>query len=195
MWWLIPVGLIGLKLLYDAMSDDEREARQRWEHKRREVESRIEEHQSTIDKHCAQAQSRYDFHFLRDLHYSSMRVADTAYQLLADAGSSIAGMNKMLQEAKAQKTLLQVRLDKARQENNKALIQDTSEQLKMVSELRKGIFTDKAKVKAQQSAFLKEVKKLNRQTSALKACIRDRCGNGGLVWFNQLEARKRFRRQ
>ena len=133
MWWFIPVGLVGLKLLYDAVSDDEREARQRWEHKRRDVESSIEKHQSTIEKHCAQAQSSYDFHFLRDLHYSSMRVADAAYQLLDDASSSIAGMNKMLQEAKAQRTLLQVRLEKARQEKNKALIQDTSEQLKMVN--------------------------------------------------------------
>ena len=192
MWWLaIPVGVVCLKLLYDAVTDDERDARQRWENKRREVERSLEDHQRNIEKHIAQAQRSYDFHFLADLHYSSIKVADAAHKLLNDASISISGMSKMLQAAKEQRALLQVRLENARQEKNKEIIHDTIEQLKIVNEVRKNIFDDKDKVKEQQASFLKEVKKLNNQTRELKECIRDRCGSGGLSWFNKLEARTR----
>lgn len=128
MWWIaIPIGVA---LLYKSISENERQARQRWENKRIEVEKSIEEHRKNIEKHIAQAKSSYDFHFLVDLHYSSMKVADVAYKLLNDAGGSISSMSKMLQASKEQRTLLQVTLENARKEKNKEVIHDTIEQLK-----------------------------------------------------------------
>lgn len=64
----------------------------------------------------------------------------------------------------------------------------------MVNELRKSVFDDKDKVKAQQASFLQEVQKLNNQTRELKECIRNRCGFKGVDWFNRLEERKKSRR-
>ena len=104
MWWLIPVGIgVGLKLLYDSVSDDEYKARERWESKRIEVEKTIEEHQENIDAHLKESQNSYDFYFLNELHYSSVQISNAAYQLLDDSRSSFNGINKMLKKAKEQK--------------------------------------------------------------------------------------------
>lgn len=197
MWWLVPVGVgIGIKLIYDAVSDAERSARQRWETKRAEVEKSVEEHRRNIEAHIAKAQSSYDFHFLVDLHFSSMKVADSAYSLLRDADSSFNGINKMLKKAKERKIELQQSLDAARQnKNNRKEIQDFIEQLKMVNEIRKSAFDDRDKVRQQKDGFLAEVKRLNLQTMRLKEFVRDRCGLKGKDWFNRLEARKAARRK
>lgn len=194
MWWLIPVGIgVGLKLLYDAVTEEEYAARQRWEETREEVEKSIEEHQQNIDLHIKQAKDSYDFHFLVDLHYSSMNVANSAYKLLGDAKSSFDGMSKMLKKSKDQRAFLQVELDTAKRSNDRKAIHETIEQLKMINELRKNIFSDRDKVKEQRNSFLEEVRRLNSQTKELKEFIRDRCGHGGQKWHNRLECRKQAR--
>ena len=215
MWWLIPVGglaggvaggLVGL--IYSAVSEEEREARQRWEEMLWDVERSIEEHQRNIDAHFAQAQYSYNFQILVDEHYDSMQTADRAYKLLDDARSSENGMNKMLKEAKDQRTFLREKLKKAiknknkrfiflkkmRQKKNKALIRDIELQLKGIRELRESVFEDRDKVKAQRASFLQDVRGLNNRTRELKELIRDQCGTRGLGWFNRLEERTRRRR-
>jgi len=195
MWWLIPIGVgVGLKLLYDAVSEEEYEARQRWEDKREEIERSIEEHQRNIEDHINQAQRSYDFHFLIDLHYSSMKVANSAYQLLDDAKSSFNGMSKMLKKSKEQRTALQSELEKAKKAKDKNAIHEVIEQLKMLNDLRKNVFADRDKVKVQKDQFLSEVKRLNNQTRELKEFIRDRCDDGGRKWYDRLEARKQAKR-
>lgn len=195
MWWLIPIGVgVGLKLLYDTVSEEEYEARQRWEDKREEIERSIEEHQRNIEDHINQAQRSYDFHFLIDLHYSSMKVANSAYQLLDDAKSSFNGMSKMLKKSKEQRTALQSELEKAKKAKDKNAIHEVIEQLKMLNDLRKNVFADRDKVKVQKDQFLSEVKRLNNQTRELKEFIRDRCDDGGRKWYDRLEARKQAKR-
>lgn len=195
MWWLVPVGVGGIAaLIYNAVSGKEREARQRWEENRWEVERSIVEHQRNIETHFTQVQYIYNFHVLVDEHYGSMKAANAAYKLLNDARSSLDGMNKMLKEAKDQRTGLQEELQKARQQKNRALIQDTIEQLKIVHEMRKNLFEDRDKVKAQRASFLQEVRRLNNRTRELKELIRDQCGTRGLDWFNRLEERTRRKR-
>lgn len=195
MWWLIPIGVGGVAaLIYNAVSGKEREARQRWEENRWEVERSIGEHQRNIEVHFAQAQYSYNFHVLVDEHYGSMKAADAAYKLLDDVRSSLDGMNKMLKEAKDQRTCLQEELQKARQQKDRALIRDTIEQLKIVHEMRKTLFDDRDKVKAQRVSFLQEVRSLNNRTRELKELIRDQCGTRGLDWFNRLEERTRRKR-
>ncbi len=196
MWWIIPVVGVGagLKLLYDVVSEEEREARTRWENKREEVERSLEEHQRNIESHIQQAQNSYDFHFLVDLHYSSSQVANAAYHLLNDAKSSFSGMSKMLKKSKEQRSFLQTELEEAERNQSRKAIYETIEQLKMVNELRKSVFNDRDKVKEQKVNFLAEVQRLNRQTKKLKEFIRDRCGDGGREWYNRLEARRRIKR-
>ena len=195
MWWLIPIGVGGVAaLIYNAVSEKEREARQRWEENRWEVERSIVEHHRNIEVHFNQAQYSYNFHVLVDEHYGSMKAADAAYKLLDDVHSSLDGMNKMLKEAKDQRTCLQEELQKARRQKDRALIRDTIEQLKIVHEMRKNLFDDRDKVKAQRVSFLQEVRRLNNRTRELKELIRDECGPRGLDWFNRLEERTRRRR-
>jgi len=195
MWWLIPIGIgVGLKLLYDAVSEAEYEARERWESKREDVEKSIEDHRRNIEKHIQKAQRSYDFHFLVDLHYSSSQVANLAYQLLDDARKSFSGMSKMLKKSKEQRSALQQELEDARRIKDRNRIHETIEQLKMVNELRKSIFEDRDRVKEQKAQFLSEVQRLNNQTRELKEFIRDRCDDGGQEWYDRLEARKRSRR-
>ena len=191
MWWLIRVGL---KLLYDAVSEEEYKARERWESKREEVEKSIDDHRRSIENHIQEAQCSYDFHFLVDLHYSSSQVANSAYQLLDDARKSFSGMSKMLKKSKEQRSALQQELEEARRIKDRNKIHETIEQLKMVNELRRSVFEDRDRVKDQQTHFLSEVQRLNNQTKELKEFIRDRCDDGGQEWYDRLEARKKARR-
>ncbi len=195
MWWFIPIGIgVGLKLIYDAVSSEEYEARERWEEKRENLERTIKEHQENIEKHIQEAQNSYDFHFLVDLHYSSSQVANSAYKLLNDARSSFSGMSKMLQKSKEQRTILQKELKKAESCHNKKKIYEIIEELKMINDLRKNIFDDREKIKKQKEQFLAEVKRLNNQTRKLKEFIRDRCEDGGREWYDRLEARTKARK-
>ncbi len=191
MWWLIPIGIgVGLKLLYDSVSDDECEARERWENKRVEIEKTIEEHQHNIDIHLKESKESYNFRLLVDLHYSSVKISNSAYQLLEDSRISFNGMSKMLKKAKEQKITLQKKLEECKAEKNRTQIIDIKKELKMVNELRKNIFDDRDKLDLQKKAFLDETKRLNNQTRKLKELIRDRCGEKGSDWYLRLEERK-----
>jgi hypothetical protein len=193
MWWLIPVGY-GLKWLYDAVTEDERGARRRWENKRAAVEKTIDEHRKNIEGNIARAQNSYNYHFLIDLHFSSAKVADSAYGLLDDARSSLDAMNKMLIKSKEQRAKLEYELENPRRPKDTRTVNELKEQLKIVSEIRKNVFEDRDKVQDQQETFFSEVKRLNIQTKELKNLIRDRCGYKGQEWYKRLEARKRARK-
>lgn len=190
MWWLIPVG-IGLKIIYDMVSDDEKEARRCWEDKHEQVEKTIEEHQRNIENHISDAKSCYAFHKLVNLHYSSVMVANNAYQLLDDSRQSLNGINKMLKKAKEERRTLQNRLHHAKITNDRKTIYDTIDQLKIIQDMRKNLFEDKKKIKEQTSSFFQEVLRLNHQTHELKECIKSRCGNKGSDWYFRLEERKK----
>ncbi len=207
---LIPVAVVGgiVALIYKAVSDEEREASQRWEEMLWDVERSVEEHRRNIEAHLAQAQYSYNFQILVDEHYASMKTADAAYKLLDDARNTENGLNKMLKEAKDQRTLFRERLKEAkkikdkgfiffkktREKKNKTLIRDIELQLKEIRELRESAFDGRDKVKAQKASFLQEVQRLNNRTRELKELIRDQCGIRGLDWFNRLEERTRKRR-
>jgi len=192
MWWLIPVG-IGLKIIYDMVSDDEKEARRRWEEKYEEAEEAIEYHQKNIEQHIRDANSCYEFHKLVDMHYSSVKVADNAYRLLKDSRQSLNGINKMLKKAKEERQVLQNRLRQAKIANDLEIIDDTIKQLKMIQDMEKNLFEEKKKIYEQTSSFLQEVRRLNHQTHELKELIKSRCGQKGEKWYSKLEQRKKLR--
>ena len=184
------LGAIGISI-YNAASDEEKESRNRWKEKRKEVELTIEEHQKRIDKHIAEAQGSYDYNLLINLHYSSMMCANRAYKLLDDARDSLSGINKMLRKSKAEKKKIQKEIDCASRERNWDLKKELIDKIKMVNELRQGLFDEREKIVQQKENFLYEVRMLNNQTRKLKEYIRDRCGEKGRDWYNRLEERKR----
>lgn len=194
MWWLIPAGIVALKLLHDIVSEDENRAQSNWQEKHVQVEKSLGDHQAHIETHLARAQNSYNFRFLTDLHYSSMQVANTAYKLLDDAKKSQSGINKMLASAKNQRGQLQQTLETARANKDKALIHDTGEQLKMVNELRKSVFQDRDTLQQERNRLLTELQKLNHRTGELKDLIKNRCGSKGSDRHSGLEIRTQQKR-
>jgi len=187
------LGAIGVSI-YNAASNEERESRNRWKEKRKEVELTIEEHQKRIDEHIAEARGSYDYNLLINLHYSPMMCANSAYKLLDDARDSLSGINKMLKKSKMEKKKLQKEIDSATEERSWALKRELIEKIKMVNELRRGLFDEREKLIQQKENFLHEVRRLNKQTRKLKEYIRDRCGEKGRNWYARLEERKRQHR-
>lgn len=190
-WFALPILAVGVGAwIYNSVSENERQAERRWKEKKAEVEKSLVEHRQNIEHHIKQAQSSYDFQFLVDMHYSSVKVADAAYKLLVDSRDSISGINKMLNNAKQRKTTLENELQIARNNKNKSEIHSIISELKVVNELRKELFLQKDNLLVQKNSFFEEVKRLNIQTSELKQYIRHRCGIQGLEWYQRLENRK-----
>lgn len=196
MWWIaIPVGIgLGLKLISDVISEEERSARRSWETARVRVERSLDEHKRNIETHLHQAQSSYDFHFLTDLHYSSVKTANLAYKSFNDAKLSLQGINKMLVSANQQRAQYQQTLEQAKANKNKALIHDTITELKSINEMRKNLFQDRDNVKQQLNQLLEKVQQLNSRTYDLKQRIKTSCGKGGQLWYQRLEAKKQQKR-
>jgi len=206
MWWLIPVGIGIGKLVYDYFSGQEIEARQRWESKSREVKKTVEEHRrnievniqevkktveehrSNIEVHIQEVRDSYNYKLLTDIHFSSFIVADSAYQLLDDARSSLDSMVKIIMKTKNEKNELLIKLKELKTKKEKIPV---LENLKLLNEMRQSLFDDKDKVKQQRDDLYNEVKRLNQQTNELKTFIRDRCGTKGIEWYDRLEERRR----
>jgi len=124
-WVLAPVALVGVvAAIAAAVSDNENEARRRCQAKYTEVERTVEEHCENIEQHIQAAQTSYDFAFLVDLHYSSMRVADSAYSLLKDARSSITSMSNILEEVSEKKNELKAEMATASRAEKATLLQE-----------------------------------------------------------------------
>lgn len=194
MLWLpiLAAGVVGV-WIYNSVSENEKQAERRWQEKKVEVEKSLKEHRQNIEKHIRQAQHSYDFQFLTDMHYSSVKVADAAYKLLQDARDSMSGINKMLNNAKQRKLDLEAELQIAKVSKNKPEIHRIIAELKIINELRRELFSEKDNLLVQKNSFYEEVKQLNAQTSELKQYIKNRCGSRGFEWYQRLESRKLLR--
>lgn len=181
MFWLaVPAALyIGYKLL----TREEENSYNNWRSKREEVEKTLDEHKEHIKKHIEDAQSSYDFHFLVEMHYSSMKVADAAYKTLKEAKPATDAIFRTLKETKLMKKNLENELVIAKQNKDKKNIKRIYDELKNINEFRKGLFVEKDTLVNQQNNFLTKVRELNHQTRELKLYIRDRCGSRGESWY------------
>lgn len=188
MWWLIPAGVIAGKMLYDYITNNEREARERWERKRRKVQKTVEEHRENIEAHIHEARDSYNFKLLTDIHFSSFVVADSAYNLLDDARISLNAIGNILLKTKKDKEQFSAQLNETR---NKGERNSIIENIKVLNDFRRSVFDDKDKVKAERDNLLSEVKRLNQQTNELKIFIRERCGKKGIDWYDRLEERRK----
>ena len=192
-WWAIG-GLallgVGTAAILSSVSKEEREARERWAVKHSEAEKTVEEHRKNIEAHIRAAQASYDFHFLTNLHFSSLRVADNAFGLLNDARSSLATIYQILDRIAEQKNIQKSLLSSTMPQNRKIIFSEISS----LNEFKSSVLGDLSKVKPQREHLLSEVKRLNEQTRNLKMAIRDRCGHKGKEWYDRLEARSLSRR-
>ncbi|HOX46091.1 MAG TPA: hypothetical protein PK668_20985 [Myxococcota bacterium] len=187
MLWLIPVGLVAL--FGGAawwVSSEEQEARKRWHRKHREVQRSLEEHRQNVEENLARAESSHRFHFLRDLHHSSFRVADAAHGLLHDARTSITAVERILQHTWAEHDRRGESLrGLPRPERRAQLEAERAQMADLIDQLR----ADRDKLRAEAEHFEAEVARFNRTTRELKEAIRDRCGERGQEWYARLEAR------
>lgn len=191
-WWAIPAAIGLAKFIYDLFDEKAREARSNWEQEHARVELTVEEHTRKIGDNLAAAQQSYEFHFLSDLHFSSQQVAANAYSLLEDARTCLEALGRMLVETAKKRDELKCQLDDTRDWNARRTI---FQQLDELKGLANNVRADKDTVKSQRDYLRSEVSRLNQYTRQLKLAIRDRCGQGGRLWFDRLEQRTAARRQ
>jgi FtsZ-binding cell division protein ZapB len=176
--------------IYGIVSEEEKNARRRWEKKRDEVTNTLKYHHRKISEHIRQRNENYRFHQLVNLHYSSVLKANAAYKLLQDARTSIGSINKMLKAAKEQKIKLQKMIDDAKIKNDRESVSKLIHELRLLNEFRNKLFDERDDLYAQKDHLYNEVKKLNAETRKLKEHIRDNCGERGMLWYEKLEERK-----
>ncbi len=192
MWWLLgPIAVGAVALIVSSLSEDEKKARERWQSKREEVEKTVECHRKNIEEHIASAQQSYDFYVLVDIHYSSHKIADSAYELLKDARRSITTIKNILNNVTLKKNELKLSIDVSKPDNKKAILAE----IRSLNEFKSTIIGDLSTLKTQRDNFLAEVQRLNAQTAILKLAIRDRCGEKGRDWFDRLEYRSNARKE
>lgn len=192
MFWVIaPIVAFGVvAAIISSASEGKRSARRNWESKREEVKKTVEEHRKHIETHLKQAQQSYDFHFLADLHFSSHRVADSAYRLLNDARDSFDATIRILNQTFAKKNELKSKLAISTLELKKEHLTE----IRSLNEFIGKILEDKKTMESQRDSLLAELRRLNTQTAVLKTAIRDRCGEKGRDWHQRLEQRAQANR-
>lgn len=168
MWWLVPIAVVGAAAaIYSYFDGEAQVARSRWENQRETVIRTVAEHRRNIEKNLERAQASYDFKLLTDLHFSSHRVADSAYKLLNDARTSLDVMGRMLKDAKTQRDKYFTELKTTKDLARRRVI---NEEIDLLNGLRAAVFPDKDSVKQQRDDFQSEVLRLNEQTRILRGC-------------------------
>lgn len=186
MFWLIPVGIIGIgAILYSALEDSAGRKRKEWESKYQQVQNEVESHRKNIESHLAKSQNSHDFYLLTNLHYSSVKVADEAYKLLSSSNEALSAIGDTLLKSK-NKIIELKSLKNFASETKRAEI---AAEIESLYTLRESLFPDKDILKSQRDNFYAEVKRLNNQTRTLKEAIRDRTGSKGKDWYDRLSAR------
>jgi len=180
---LILGAFLGAKYYF---SEEEKQAQENWQNKQQETQKTLEEHQKFIDDNKKNAQESIDFHYLTEMHYSSMLVSNDAYSLLKDARKTLNGIGQLLGKSSKHKKLLQEQI-KAKNVPNKKNLKD---ELEALNKMRKGLFNERNLIKDEQDTMLKKVQKINGDTATLKLHIKERCGRDGADWFERMEYKK-----
>ena len=189
-WIVLPVAVAAaavVSTLLAGTSAAERRSRTAWKDKRDEVSRTVEECRRKVEVQLGRATESLDFHFLIDLHYSSFRVANMAYALLEDASISIRTMQRLIDDAGTKREAQKAKLDIAESYEERQML---LEEVFLLKEFRGLAIEDIKKVRAQREKLKSEVGLFNSRTAELKIAIRDRCGEGGKIWYDRLEKRK-----
>ncbi len=195
MWPLIAIAGVALSAIGGALyekyfSDKEKRAKKKWQENRIEFEKYISEQEVEISRYTSRVNSELDFHTLTNMHFTSMKIADQAYNLFDYSKIYLDAMNRNLKTTseRKQKILL---LFKSKIKYSKKL--KLTEELKEIDEMRNQLFKDKDVLNSQTNSLKTRLRSFNKRTSSLKYKIRDNCGEKGKDWYNRLEQRKKYR--
>lgn len=186
MWFLLPLIGAAVLAIVALSSEEEKKARLNWENKYVEAQKTVESHRRNIEKHLQGANNSYEFSVLNDVYYSSYQVADFTYKLLTDAKVCLGGIDRMIfatdEKRKELKLKFQIRLSQHE-------YAEVVSELRGLRDLRFGLVNDFHKVLAEKKSLAEKVSELNQKTESLKLAIRDRCGDSGKNWYENLQRR------
>ena len=142
MIWVLPVlAAVGVGAwIYNAVTEEEQQAQRDWQKKRNSVEKNVLKRRKEIERHIRQAQSSYNFHYLVEMHYSSVQIANAAYKLLDDARISLRTIGTMINNTKQRKLSLERDLAFAKGQKNRDAIVRIIEELKQINYIRRALF-------------------------------------------------------
>lgn len=179
------VGITVLEII-KALQNEAGQSRARWESSYQSLVRTIEEHEENIKQHIERINYSCDFNELRDLHYSSSKVADEAYRLKQDAKKSIESQFSAINQIKTEIDRLFISKRDSKNREEKATFQ---KEIEATLDLKNQLYSDLSSLKEQYNDYKGKVEHFNQVTSILKYAIRDRCGPKGREWFEQLQAR------
>jgi uncharacterized membrane-anchored protein YhcB (DUF1043 family) len=171
MWWWVATAVIG-GIVY-ALSEEEKEAKERWEEKKEEYDTTLHTAKKEIETHFHSRNITYELSRLKSLHYNSVQVANRAYSLYEDTKITLNGIHKMLRTSKSQKINLEIELRQAKANRNKKRVQEIFQEFKMINELRRNLFQEKDRLFKEREVFLAKVRDLNNNTRKLKLKIEE----------------------
>lgn len=191
MWFLIPAAGLVIAGIVALVSKEESDARQNWETKYEGSKREVEDLSINIDRHLRESRSILDFYELNNFYYASFRSADSAYKLLTDSKISLNSIKRMLDATNSKRFEIKEKLATMHYSDAKlALIAE----LRELTDFKHKIQEDFNKVREQKRLLSNEVTRLNQQTENLKIAMRDRCGQKGREWHNNLVQRISSRR-
>lgn len=187
----IALTAIGKAIYENYFSNKEKKAKKEWQENREKVENFISQQEIKIEEFTSKTNTEEDFYKLTDIHFTSMRIADKAYQLFDYSKIYLEAMNRNLKLTADRKNKIHS-LFKSKIEYEKKL--KLTKEINELNEVRKALFGDKDTLKKQTDDLKSKLKSFNIRTSTLKFRIRDNCGEKGIDWFERLEQRKRNRK-
>lgn len=195
MWFLIPIAAVavGLAYLYENVTEEEKRAAQAWKEKRNELEQTIEDHERNIRSYLRARTQILNYHEMVEYHYSSVQVANAAYNLMKDSQVALFGLNNLIHKTNIHRKNLQRDIELAKQKNEKQIVYEKIKEIKIINVIRTQQFEERDILKQQTEEFNKKLRELNIQTSEIKEKIRISCGQRGRDWYDRLENRKKLR--
>lgn len=195
MWFLIPIAAVavGLAYLYENVTEEEKRAAQAWKEKRNELEQTIEDHERNIRSYLRARTQILNYHEMVEYHYSSVQVANAAYNLMKDSQVALFGLNNLIHKTNIHRKNLQRDIELAKQKNEKQIVYEKIKEIKIINAIRTQQFEERDILKQQTEEFNKKLRELNIQTSEIKEKIRISCGQRGRDWYDRLENRKKLR--
>lgn len=194
MWLLTAVAVVGAvgvtSRILKKLNDSAGKQRQRWQSEYKKTQQEVQYYNQQIQRKVQEAQWTVDFHQLTQLHFNSMKTADHAYSLLADARKCLDEIGLAIRDAGKEKNRLIAQKKNTYDYQTKHNLQ---QEIDMLVQLRNHLFPDKDQLKLERDEFQRQVKEFNAKTHNLKLTIRDRCGERGLDWYQRLEGRTQRR--
>jgi hypothetical protein len=173
------------------MKNEEKEAGIRFHLKQEEMRREMYSHRSRISYHIESSRESLSFHQLRNLHYESHLLNQSARETFRDARSSYRAVCRLIENAGKELDRLKVEIKAAEKNRNIREANRLGDKHRVIYNALKGLKKEKKKLYQQKEEFYLEMASLMERTRELKLKIRNNCGHGGRVWYNSIEEKTR----